>query len=184
MNLSKKLPLFPRATAIWLIDNTALTFRQIADFCGIHELEVKRMADEATENTLKPYNPVVAGELTKEEIERCTKNTEEKLVLSSRFEIGLPKKKARVSKYTPIAHRHDKPNAILWLLKYCPDIQDTEIIKLIGTTKHTILSIKERTHWNINSLKPRDPVLLGLCSQIELDNILDKYSEKSDKKNV
>jgi hypothetical protein len=171
MEYNKKLPLMPKSTAIWLIDNTALTFKQIAEFCGLHELEVEGMADGDVAEGLKGSSPISSGQLTQAEIERCSRDPHAKLALSHSVADEFIYKKSK-KKYTPVARRQDKPYAILWLLKNCPGIKDNQIIKLIGTTQHTLNSIKERTHWDIANLKPRDPVLLGLCSQTDLDKLM------------
>jgi hypothetical protein len=175
MNAQKALPLLPKATAIWLIENTALTFRQIADFCGIHEFEIKGMADGEVAQSIKGLDPIANGQLTLEEIERCSQDTSSNLRInvSAVYDLMKSTKKQR-SKYTPIARRQDKPDAIYWLLRNYPDIQDNQIIKLIGTTKSTIEAIRDRTHWNMKSIHPRDPVLLGICSQVELNKVLEQ----------
>ncbi|MFY9589261.1 cell cycle transcriptional regulator TrcR [Rickettsia endosymbiont of Halotydeus destructor] len=175
MNAQKMLPLLPKATAIWLLENTSLTFKQIADFCGIHEFEIKGMADGEVAQSIKGLDPVANGQLTLEEIERCNKDPKASLqiVISSAYELVNSKKKQR-AKYTPIARRQDKPSAIYWLLRNYPAIQDNQIIKLIGTTKSTIAAIRDRSHWNMHSIQPRDPVLLGICSQVELNKIVEK----------
>lgn len=174
MTQSKNLPLLPKATAIWLVDNTGLTFKQIAEFCGIHELEVKAIADDEVSSGILGLDPVSGGQLTKEEIERCSKDSNASLRITINAAYEIMNKKKKQSKYTPIARRQDKPDAIQWLLKTCPGILDSQIIKLIGTTKSTIEAIRERSHWNIKNIIPRDPVLLGLCSQVELDKVTDK----------
>jgi hypothetical protein len=182
---NKNIPLLPKATAIWLIDNTTLTFKQIANFCGIHELEVKGIADGEVASGILGLDPVGNGQLTKEEIERCSKDSNANLRISSSTADAIMSKKKKQSKYTPIARRQDKPDAIYWLLKTAPTILDNQIIKLIGTTKSTIEAIKDRSHWNMKNITARDPVLLGLCTQTELDKILEKINlslpSKSDK---
>jgi uncharacterized protein len=175
--LDKQLPVLPKATATWLIENTGLTFKQIADFCGLHELEIKGMADGEVSRGIQSIDPIATGQLSKLEIERCTKDPKAVLTLSTSAFYNLSKKKQTNSKYTPIARRQDKPDAICWLLKHYPNVTDVQIIKLIGTTKTTIAAIRNRSHWNMKLLRPRDPVLLGLCSQIELDKMVEK-SEK------
>ncbi len=172
MNQDKRKPIMPKATAIWLIENTSLTFKQIADFCGIHELEIKSMADNEVAQGIIGVNPVLSGQLTYEEIKRCTKDPNTRLQLSVNNIYLTNKKVRKVSKYTPIARRQDKPDAIYWLLKNCPGIQDAQIIKLIGTTKSTIQTIRDRSHWNMKNIRARDPVLLGICNQVELDRIV------------
>ncbi len=170
------LPLMPKATAVWLIENTTLTFDQIAIFCGLHPLEVKGIADGEVAVGIGGENPMNNGQLTKEEIHRCETNPSGKLQLSQQAQnhVKITDKKRKTSHYTPIAKRQDKPDAVAWFVRYCPTVTDQQIVKLIGTTKTTINSVKGRTHWNISNIKPRDPVLLGLCSQIELDKVLAK----------
>jgi len=174
MNAQKNLPLLPKATAMWLIENTSLTFKQIADFCGIHELEIKGMADGEVSQSIKGLDPIANGQLTLEEIERCSKDPESSLQISHSPAYDLMKnQKKKSAKYTPIARRQDKPDAIYWLLRNYPDIQDAQLVKLIGTTKNTIDAIRTRSHWNMKSIHPRDPVLLGLCSQVELNKVVE-----------
>ena len=174
MTKNKKLPLMPKATAVWLIDNTTLTFKQIADFCGIHELEVKGIADGEVAVGVIADNPVTSGQIDKEEIERCSQdpNTKLQLKLSSAYE-AVSKAKKKGTKYTPIARRQDKPDAIYWLVKNFPEIKDSTIIKLIGTTKSTVDAVRNRTHWNMTNIRQRDPVLLGICSQTDLDKVVE-----------
>ncbi len=168
------LPLMPKATAVWLIDNTTLTFEQIAEFCGMHSLEVKVIADGEVAQGIHGVDPVLNGQLTKEEIERCQNDPQAKLKLSEAAKKHAATKPKKKTKYTPIARRQDKPDAVMWFVRNHPEVTEAQICKLIGTTKSTINSIKHRTHWNINNMRPRDPVLLGLCTQIELDKILEK----------
>lgn len=174
MTQNKKLPLMPKATAIWLIDNTTLTFKQIADFCGMHELEVKGIADGEVAVGVIADNPITSGQLDKEEIERCCKdpNAKLQLKLSNAYET-VSKVKKKGAKYTPIARRQDKPDAIYWLIKNFPEIKDSTIIKLIGTTKATVDAVRNRTHWNMANIRQRDPVLLGICSQTDLDKVVE-----------
>ena len=170
MSQNLQLPLMPKATAVWLIDNSSLTFKQIADFCGMHELEVKGIADGEVAQGIMGIDPINSGQLTRDEITRCTNDASASLkILASAASSLTTKKKA---KYTPVARRQDKPDAIYWLIKNCPNIESGQIIKLIGTTKSTIDAIRNRSHWNINNIRPRDPVLLGLCTQTELDKTL------------
>ncbi|NRB11177.1 MAG: DUF1013 domain-containing protein [Rickettsiaceae bacterium] len=175
MNKNTRYPLMPKATAVWLIDNTTLTFKQIADFCGIHELEIKGIADGEVAIGVMGVDPISSKQLTKEEIDRCSKDPSAslKLNINSEYE-SLVNKKKKGAKYTPIARRQDKPDAIYWLLKNFPEINDPTIIKLIGTTKSTVTAIRERTHWNMPNIRQRDPVLLGICSQVELDKVIEK----------
>jgi len=174
MTQNKKFPLMPKATAIWLIDNTTLTFKQIADFCGMHELEVKGIADGEVAVGVIADNPITSGQLDKEEIERCCKdpNAKLQLKLSNAYETVSKVKKKR-AKYTPIARRQDKPDAIYWLIKNFPEIKDSTIIKLIGTTKSTVDAVRNRTHWNMANIRQREPVLLGICSQTDLDKVVE-----------
>ena len=162
------LPLMPKATAVWLIDNTLLTFDQIAEFCGLHPLEVKGIADGEVAVGIQGRDPVPDGELTREEIERCVADPSARLNMA---ESDIPRPKARTSgpKYTPVTKRQDRPNAIMWLLRYHSELSNAQISRLVGTTKPTIDSVRERTHWNMANLKPIDPVSLGMCSQVELD---------------
>ena len=179
--VNKKLPILRKATAVWLVENTSLTFEQIADFCGMHELEIQGIADGDVASGIVGQSPITNGQLTKEMIEACEKDSKKRLELkeSTIPEIEEPKKKKK--KYTPIARRGDKPDGILYLLKYFPEIMDTEIIKLVGTTKNMIESIRNRTHWNIKEIKPRDPVLLGLCSQSLFNSIIEVVKARKPK---
>lgn len=168
-----RTPSMPKATAVWLIDNTTLTFKQIAEFCHMHELEVKGIADGEVAQGIIGMDPKLSGQLTKAEIERCEANHDASLQMSLSVMDSLNKaSKKKEAKYTPVARRHDKPDAIYWLLKSCPDIQDSQVSKLIGTTKSTIAAIRDRSHWNMKNIRPRDPVLLGICSQSDLDKLL------------
>ena len=160
--------LMPKSTAVWLVENTALTFAQIAEFCGMHPLEIKGIADGEVAEGIIGLNPVSNGQLSKEEISRCEEDSTTKLKrISSNMPDPLTRSKG--PRYTPVAKRQDKPDAIAWLLRNHPELSEGQIIRLIGTTKTTILSIRQRSHWNYNNLKPRDPVLLGLCSQTDLN---------------
>ncbi|MFN0264641.1 DUF1013 domain-containing protein [Tepidamorphus sp. 3E244] len=161
--------LMPKATAVWLVDNTALTFRQIAQFCGLHELEVKAIADDEAEKGIKGLDPVQTGQLTRDEIATGEKDPKHKLKLSAP-KVILPQSKRRGPRYTPVSRRQDRPNAILWLVRNHPELKDAQIMRLVGTTKTTIHAIRERTHWNAANLTPTDPVSLGLCSQLDLDH--------------
>ncbi len=162
-------PLMPKATAVWLIDNTALSFDQIADFCKLHPLEVKGIADGEVAAGIKGLDPVVAGQLTREEIAKAEKDTAYRMKLQGPS-VRLPEpKRKKGPRYTPLSRRQDRPNAILWLLRNHPELKDAQIMRLVGTTKNTIQQIRDRTHWNAATLTPMDPVTLGLCSQIDLD---------------
>ncbi len=173
------LPLMPKATAVWLVENTTLTFNQIAEFCGMHPLEVQGIADGEVASSVIGLDPITNGQLTREEIERCEKDNGQHLVLSERAQQHLLNKKKQKSRYTPVARRQDKPDAVAWFVKNCPEISDAQLAKLIGTTKTTITAVRSRTHWNIANIKPRDPVLLGLCTQNELDKVLANLRNKA-----
>lgn len=167
--MSTNTPLMPKATAVWLVDNTALSFEQIGDFCKLHPLEVKGIADGEVAQGIKGLDPISSGQLSRDEITLAEKDPNRRLKLLE-SKVRLPEqKKRRGPRYTPVSRRHDRPNAILWLLRNHPELKDAQVIRLVGTTKSTIQSIKERTHWNAAQLTPMDPVTLGLCSQIDLD---------------
>jgi uncharacterized protein len=173
-------PLMPKATAVWLVENTALSFRQIADYCHLHELEVKGIADGDVAMGIKGLDPVTGGQLTREEIEKGEADPSYKLqILQSKVNIPVMKS-TRGPRYTPVSRRGERPDAIMWLLRNHPELPDAAIIKLIGTTKSTIAAIRDRTHWNAN-IKPVDPVSLGLCSQLELDFAVQKAARKAGK---
>ena len=162
-------PLMPKATAVWLVDNTALTFTQIAEFCKLHPLEVKGIADGEVASGIKGLDPTVSGQITREEIARGEKDVAHVLRIAPP-KVKLPEaKRRRGPRYTPVSRRQDRPNAILWLLRNHPELKDAQVMRLVGTTKSTIEQIRERTHWNSANLSPSDPVTLGLCSQIDLD---------------
>ena len=170
------LPLMPKATAVWLVENTTLTFRQIAEFCGMHELEVAGIADGEVAQGIKGLDPIANNQLTADEIRRCEADPVARLRIMKR-EIAPPQKR-RGPRYTPVSKRQDRPAAIAWLVRNHPELEDSQIGKLIGTTKPTIQSIRNRTHWNITSIQPVDPVALGLCRQTDLDAAVRKAAEK------
>jgi hypothetical protein len=164
-----RTPLMPKATAVWLVDNTSLTFEQIAEFCGLHVLEVKGIADGDVAHGIKGMDPISSGQLTRDEIAKAEKDSAYRLKLAEpKVEVPEVKTK-RGPRYTPVSRRQDRPNAILWLLKNHPELKDSQIMRLVGTTKPTIIAIRERSHWNSGSLVAQDPVALSLCSQIDLD---------------
>lgn len=165
------LPLMPKATAVWLVENTALSFEQIAAFCGLHSLEVQAIADGEVAVGMVGLDPVANGQLTKGEIERCEANPDLRLKLLVP-DLPLPVTRSKGPRYTPITKRGDKPDAISWLVKHHPELSDAQICRLIGTTKPTIAAVREKSHWNAANIKPRNPVLLGLCSQRELEEAL------------
>jgi uncharacterized protein len=162
------LPLMPKATAVWLVENTALSFEQIADFCGMHPLEVQGIADGDVSGGIRGLDPVANGQLTLDEIARCEKDPKGRLQILNTAKQYISKK-TKGSRYTPVARRQDKPDAIAWLVKNYPTLSDAKIAKLVGTTKNTIEAVRGKTHWNSGNIKPRDPVLLGLCTQTHLD---------------
>jgi len=164
-------PLMPKATAVWLVENTSLTFEQIADFCGLHALEVQAIADGEVALQMQGLDPVANGQTTAEEIERCAQDPEARLKLAPQ---AIPEAytKHKGPRYTPIAKRQDKPDAIAWIIKNHPELSDAQITKLIGTTKPTIAAVRDRTHWNSPNIKPRHPVTLGLCSLAELESAI------------
>ena len=160
--------LMPKATAVWLVDNTALTFDQIADFCSLHPLEVKAIADGESAQGIKGLDPINTGQLSRDLIERAEADPNVKLVLLDP-KVRVPAARKKGPRYTPVSKRQDRPNAILWLVRNHPELKVAQISRLVGTTKNTIEQVRERTHWNSANLQPVDPVALGLCSQIELD---------------
>ena len=162
-------PLMPKATAVWLLDNTALTFDQVADFTKMHPLEIRAIADGDAAQGIKGMDPISNGQLTREEIEKAEKNPDYRLRLQETKVVLPPQPKRKGPRYTPVSRRHERPSAILWLLRNHAELKDAQIMRLVGTTKSTIASVRDRTHWNTSSLTPIDPVTLGLCSQIELD---------------
>lgn len=173
-------PLMPKATAVWLVDNTTLTFDQIGDFCGIHPLEVQAIADGEVGMNIVGADPIQGGELERDEVVKAEKDSAYRMKM---VKTNLPKPKARTGgpRYTPIAKRGDKPDAIAYLLKHQPDLTDSQIVRLIGTTKNTIEKIRERTHVNITNIKPRNPVELGLCKQAEIDKAVERSQKKNGK---
>ena len=177
--MSNRKPLMPKATAVWLVENTSLTFDQVAEFCGLHNLEVKGIADGDVAQGIKGMDPIASGQLSREEIKRGEEDPDYRLKLAeSKVEIP-PVKTKRGPRYTPVSRRQDRPNAVMWLLRNHPELKDSQIIRLVGTTKPTIAAIRERTHWNATNLAPQDPVTLGLCSQIDLDNEVAKAAKRT-----
>ncbi len=170
--------LMPKATAVWLVENTALTFDQIAEFCGLHPLEVQAVADGEVAVGMQGLDPIVSGQLSKEELERCLKDPNARLKLT---EPDLPQPVARPKgpRYTPIAKRQDKPDAIAWVLKTHPELSDAQISKLLGTTKQTIAAVRDRTHWNSPNIRQRNPVALGLCSEADLNDAVTRANAKA-----
>lgn len=170
------LPLMPKATAVWLIDKTALTFTQIAEFCGMHPLEVQAIADGEVAAGINGYDPVKNNQVTQEQITRCEGNPDLRLKLSTKA--NPVARRAKGARYTPIARRNDRPDAIAFVLRQFPQLSELQIIKLLGTTKDTIAKVRDRQHWNSANIKPRDPVILGLCSQTDLNAAVQAANER------
>ncbi|MBA2126837.1 DUF1013 domain-containing protein [Hyphomicrobium methylovorum] len=180
--MSDRRPLMPKATAVWLVENTALAFDQIAEFCGLHPLEVRGIADGEVAQGIKGMDPVTNGQLTRDEIARGEKNAGHKLQLAeSKVQLPPMPQTRKGPRYTPVSRRHDRPNAVLWLLRNHPELKDSQIMRLVGTTKPTIAQIRDRTHWNSSQLTPQDPVTLGLCSQIDLDAEVKKAARRAER---
>ena len=170
-------PFMPKATAVWLVENTTLTFKQIARFCNLHELEIKGIADGDVAKGIKAYNPILAGQLSRDEIEVCSKDPTKDLSLIKKVdEVELKARKK--PKYTPLSKRQDRPDAILWLCKNAAELTDGQISKLVGSTKNTVSLIRKRSYWNFSSLKPRDPVILALCTQETFQKSLEKAKRR------
>ncbi len=177
--MSDRRPLMPKATAVWLVENTSLSFEQIAEFCGLHVLEVKGIADGDVAQGIKGMDPISSGQLTREEIQRAEKNKGHALKLAdSKVDVPSLTKAKPGPRYTPVSRRHDRPNAVLWLLRSHPELKDAQIMRLVGTTKPTIAAIRDRTHWNSQNLTAQDPVTLGLCSQVDLDAEVHKAARR------
>jgi len=170
-------PLMPKATAVWLVENTSISFKQIANFCNLHEVEVQGIADGDVARGIKAYNPILAGQLTREEIELSSNDINRPLVLNKKV-IEISKKERKNIKYIPLSKRQDRPDAVLWLIKNYNELQDSQISKLVGTTKNTVLSIRKKNYWNYNSLSAKDPVAINLCTQLDLQIAVEKAKRK------
>ena len=170
-------PLMPIATAVWLIDNTSLSFDQIAEFCGLHPLQVKGIADGDVSSGVRGIDPITTHQLTRDEIEKGQEDDSYRLKLSKPKTL-VPEGKKKAPRYTPVSKRQNRPDAIAWMVRNHPEVSDAQIAKLLGTTKTTIVSIRDRTHWNSANLVPQDPVGLGLCSQIDLDTVVRKAASR------
>lgn len=162
------LPLMPKATAVWLVDNTKLTFEQVADFCGLHKLEVQAIADGEVAIGINGLDPIANGQLTSEEIKRCEENAVARLKMT-RSDLPQPVTRTKGPRYTPVSKRAEKPDAIAYLIKTYPELMDAQIARLLGTTKDTIAKVRDRSHWNSSNIKPNNPILAGLCKQADLD---------------
>ena len=174
--------LMPKATAVWLIDNTHLTFEQIADFCSLHVLEVQAIADGDVGQGILGFNPIQNGQLTKEEIEKCSKDPSLRMTQSSNT-LPISSDRTKGPKYIPLSRRGDKPNAVAWIIKNHPEVKDTQISRLVGTTKSTIEKIRSRSHWNISNITAKHPVLLNLCSKEDLEKAVIKSGGKIEEEN-
>ena len=173
-------PFMPKATAVWLVENTKISFKQIADFCNLHELEVKGIADGDVAKGIKAYNPILAGQLTREEVEACSKDSNRMLAINKKtLDIKKERKKPR---YVPLSKRQDRPEAVLWLLKNHPQLSDGQIGKLVGSTKNTVTLIRNKNYWNFSNLSAKDPVVSNLCSQIDIKNAADKADRRIKRK--
>ena len=173
--------LMPQATAVWLVDNTTLTFDQIAAFCNLHSLEVQGIADGEVAAGIKGLDPIATDQLSQEEIDRCVNDAELRLRRSD-ARLRETQRRSKGPRYTPLSRRQDRPNAIAWLVRNQPELKDAQISKLVGTTKQTINAVRDRTHWNISNITPQDPVTLGLSSQVDLDSAVQKAQETLQKK--
>jgi len=171
----------PKATAVWLVENTKISFKQIADFCDLHELEVKGIADGDVAKGIKAYNPILAGQLTREEIEESSKDVSRPLTLNKKV-LDIKTVTTKTNKYVPLSKRQDRPEAVLWLTKNYPQLSDGQIVKLVGSTKNTVTLIRKKNYWNSSSLSPKDPVVSNLCSQIDIKNAVEKADRKTIKK--
>ena len=174
-----EVPFMPKATAVWLVENTTLSFRQIANFCNLHELEVKGIADGDVAKGIKAYNPILAGQLTREEIDLCSKDHGRplKLIKKNQEEVIVSKERKK-ARYTPLSKRKDRPDSVLWLVKNFSQLSDGQVAKLVGSTKGTVGLIRNRTYWNFSNLTARDPVILGLCSQLQFQKAVEKADRR------
>ena len=170
-------PLMPMATAVWLVENTTLTFKQIAEFCKLHEVEIQGIADGEVAKGIKPYNPIISGQLTKEEIELSSKDENRPLKISS-TDIEISNVNKKIKKYVPLSKRQDKPDSVLWLIKQHPQLKDSQIAKLVGVTKNSVTAIRNKNYWNYNNLNAKDPVAMGLFSQKDLINSIEKAERR------
>ena len=170
-------PLMPMATAVWLVENTILTFKQIAQFCNLHEVEIQGIADGEVAKGIKPYNPIISGQLTKEEIELSSKDENRLLIISS-SDIEISSTNQKIKKYVPLSKRQDKPDSALWLIKNHPQLKDSQIAKLVGITKNSVTAIKNKNYWNYNNLNAKDPVAMGLFSQMDLHSSIEKAERR------
>ena len=173
-------PFMPKATAVWLVENTKISFKQIANFCDLHELEIKGIADGEVARGIKAYNPILAGQLTREEIEASSKDIDRPLILNKKI-LDIKSEK-KTNKYIPLSKRQDRPEAVLWLTKNYPQLSDGQIVKLVGSTKNTVSLIRNKRYWNSSNLSPKDPVVSNLCSQIDIKKAVEKADRKAERK--
>ena len=172
-------PLMPMATAVWLVENTTLTFKQIAKFCNLHEIEIQGIADGEVAKGIKPYNPITSGQLTKEEIDLSSKDQNRPLNITNYdIDVKVKEEDKKLKKYVPLSKRQDKPDSVLWLIKNHSQLKDSQIAKLVGITKNSVVSIRNKSYWNFNSLNPKDPVAINLFSQKELTEALEKAERR------
>ena len=170
-------PLMPMATAVWLVENTTLTFKQIAEFCNLHEVEIQGIADGEVAKGIVGYNPIIAGQLTKEEIELSSKDQSRPLKINN-YSLDISDDSRKIKKYIPLSKRQDKPDSALWLIKQHPNLKESQIAKLVGITKNSVMAIKNKSYWNFNNLNSKDPVAIGLFSQKELQEALEKAERR------
>ena len=170
-------PLMPMATAVWLVENTTLTFKQIADFCNLHEVEVQGIADGEVAKGIKAYNPITSGQLTKEEIELSSKDQNRALNITN-TDVEITSDEKKIKKYVPLSKRQDKPDSVLWLIKSYPQLKDSQIAKLVGITKNSVTLIRKKSYWNYNNLNAKDPVAMGLFNQIDLVEAIEKAERR------
>ena len=173
-------PFMPKATAVWLVENTKISFKQIADFCDLHELEIKGIADGDVAKGIKAYNPILAGQLTREEIEECSKDINKPLILNKKtLDIKSEKK---INRYIPLSNRQDRPEAVLWFTKNYPQLSDGQIVKRVGGTKNTVASIRNKNYWNYSNLTAKDPVVFNFCNEADIKKAVEKADRKIAKK--
>jgi len=173
-------PFMPKATAVWLVENTKISFKQIAQFCDLHELEIKGIADGDVAKGIKAYNPILAGQLTREEIEDCSKDVNRALILNKKI-LNIKSEK-KTNKYVPLSKRQDRPESVLWLTKNCPQLSNGQIVKLVGSTTNTVASIRNKNYWNSSNLSPKDPVVFNFCSVEDIQKAVDKADRRILKK--
>ena len=170
-------PLMPMATAVWLVENTTLTFKQIAQFCKLHEVEIQGIADGEVAKGIKPYNPIISGQLTREEIDLSSKDESRPLIIRSN-DIEISNVSKKIKKYVPLSKRQDKPDSALWLIKHHSQLKDSQIAKLVGITKNSVTAIRNKNYWNYNNLNPKDPVAMGLFTQKDLISSIEKAERR------